>query len=204
MVNRHQFTMDVLVPKSAVKISPIHLLNFYPTVEVSYEHRILPSFTLQEEVGYVLNYGSDERGDFQNKRGVKLKLEGRYYFFGRTDKKKMYYVSGEVYGNFVNFDRSGRGPECFDIECQHAFIRDYTYVMKYREHGFSIKLGWFKYFGRVFFDLNSGWTIRSIKYREPSGIQNFQEDWEFFQIPNEDDRIALSPNFGARMGYRFR
>jgi hypothetical protein len=199
-------SMEALVPGKAIKVSPLHLFNFYPTIEISYEHRIAKRVTLQLEGGYVLDYGSYDT-DFIDKRGVKTKLEARYYFWARDERRKLYYMAAEGYWNAVNFDRKSSRIECFDNDCQSQFVRFYDYKMEYRESGFTLKVGFLKYFGAsdVFIDINSGWTIRNVQYREPEELASggFEDDSViFFEIPNENDRIAVSPNFGIRFGYR--
>lgn len=202
---RDSLTMTMLVPRQAIKFSPLHLINFYPTFELSFEQKVARQVTVQLEGGYVLNYSNDWNTEFMDKRGVKLKLEGRYYFFGRMDKQKLYYVSGEAYANIINFERNFSQQECFDLDCEHIFIRHEMATMGYREKGFTIKAGLMKYFGNFFFDFNSGWTVRDIEYRELTdfGIERNRE-WGIFDIPNEDKRIILAPNVGARLGFRFR
>lgn len=209
LVAQDSLTVDMLVPDKAIKISPLHLLNHYPTLEVSYEQKILGRITAQAEVGYVLDYDASDpynSTEFLNKRGIKGKLEARYYFWGRVDRKKMYYVSSEVYTNIINFDRQDQRQECFDLECNHLYRKDYTYKMEYREKGISFKAGFIRYLSDFFFDFNSGFTIRNIQYREPDWlVGEFNSDeWNFFDIPNERDRVALSPNFGIRLGYRLK
>jgi hypothetical protein len=196
--------MAMLVPQQAVKFSPLHLVNFYPTIEFSFEQKVAKQLTIQLEGGYVLDYGNDWSTDYLDKRGAKGKLETRYYFFGRTDKKKIYYVGAEGYANVINFDRVSSRQECFDLECEHMFIRTAPFKMEYREKGFTLKAGLMKYFGKFFFDFSGGWTLRDIHYREPFSFSEGFEDWNLFEIPNEEDRVALSPNFGVRFGYRFR
>jgi hypothetical protein len=201
---RDSLTMAMVVPHQAVKFSPLHLINFYPTFEFSYEQKIAPQVTVQLEAGYVLNYSNEWDEDFIDKRGVKLKLEGRYYFFGRTDKRKVYYVAGEVYSNIINFDRVRTTEECFDVNCGHIFRRTAEYKIEYREKGFSVKAGLIKRFGKFLFDLNSGLTLRDIEYREPPILAEQFSDWMFGEIPNERDRTTWSPNIGVRFGYGIR
>ncbi len=194
-----------VVPRNAIKFSPLHLLNFYPTIELSYERMIFRKTTLQLEGGYILNYRSGDP-DFQNKRGVKLKLEGRYYFFERTDRQKLYYASVEPYWNAVNFDRASSKIECFDADCNSVYRRHYRYKMEYREHGFSLKLGYVKYFSKFCFDISSGWTLRAVRYNAPFEDDDFgfeDDSLPFFDIPNETDRVTFSPAVGLRIGYRF-
>jgi hypothetical protein len=200
-------SVSMLVPDHAIKVSPLHLINFYPTFELSYEKSILPDVTLQAELGYVLDLGTEYKNqEFQNKRGVKMKLETRYYFWGRTDKRKLYYIAGEVYGNIINFDRGQSRVECYDLECNFEYRREYLYKMRYRENGFTVKAGLMKYlFRNFFFDINSGLTLRNIKYHRPAEFEfQFEDDWSFFNIPNENNRVVLSPNLGLRLGYRLK
>lgn len=198
-------TVTMLIPDKAIKISPLHLMNFYPTIEVSYEQKVLPAVTLQLELGYVLDYGDRRNGEFADMRGIKTKLEGRYYFWGRTDRMKMYYLSLEPYVNVINFDRLDSRRECFDLECNHVYTREYFYKMEYREQGVSIKAGLIRYYGpKFFFDINSGFTFRNIQYTEPDNLIREFDDWAFAEVPNEDDRVAISPSLGVRLGYRLK
>ena len=185
-----------LVPERAIKFSPFHLINFYPTIEISYEQRIRPRFTLQAETGYVLNYRYNTDDDFQNKRGIKAKLEARNYLSGPPDRRKLFYIATEIYLNAVNFDRQTGQVECFDLECNHRYFRRYNYKMKYREEGISFKVGFIRYWNQaLFLDLNTGVTVRNVQYKEPIVVREFRGDvvWGGPDIPNEDDRVTVSP-----------
>jgi hypothetical protein len=189
-----------LAPSQVIKFSPLHLMNFYPTIELSYEHRLADRFTLQGEFGYVLDYENDTNKEFQDKRGFKAKIEPRYYL-GYSEKHMSFYTSAELYLNRINFDRETYVNGCIDQWCDFAFVQRTDYEMKYREHGVSLKLGWIIHIHRFLIDLNSGWTVRVIEY---SGQQeNFDDMIEFFDFgPDETDRTQLSPNLGIRFGYR--
>jgi hypothetical protein len=194
------------VPGSAIKVSPLHLINFYPTVQVSYEQRIFPRFTLQAEGGYVMDYGNDEES-FQNRRGMKLKLEGRYYLGSVSTRANIHYVSMESYMNMVDFDRYGIVEECFDEGCNHPYVRRFPYKMEYMERGISLKAGVIWYVSsRFFVDGNGGLTLRNIDYHKPPlpARIGHKDDWSLIEIPNETDRLAVSPNMGVRIGYRFK
>jgi hypothetical protein len=189
-----------LAPSKVIKFSPLHLLNFYPTIELSYEHRLADRFTLQGEFGYVLDYDSNTDDEYQDKRGFKAKLEPRYYL-AYSEQHMNFYTSAEVYLNRINFDRATIMTGCIDLACDFQFAQKTHFEMKYREHGVSVKLGWIIHMHRFMLDLNSGWTIRSIDYSgQPD---NFIEEEEMIDFgPNEADRIELSPNIGIRFGYR--
>lgn len=194
------------VPGSAIKVSPLHLINFYPTIEISFEQRIFPRLTLQAEGGYVLDY-NDEEESFQNRRGMKLKLEGRFYLGRLRNEENIHYVSVESYMNRVDFDRYGIVEECFDEGCNHPYVRRFPYKMEYRERGISLKTGVIWYVSpRFFVDGNAGLTLRNIDYNKPPlpARVGHKDDWSLIKIPNETDRLAVSPNMGMRMGYRFR
>jgi hypothetical protein len=203
---QEELTVDMLVPDKAIKVSPLHLINFYPTFQVAYEQKILDRITAQLDVGVVVRYNTNQNAEFKDKRGIKGKLEARYYFWGRTDKRKLYYVSAEGYMNVIDFDRQDTRTECYDVECTNLFRRTYDYKVEYREQGFSVKAGMLKYFSRrIMFDINSGFTLRFVNYRKPNLIPEFNEDTMFFlDIPNERKRVAFSPNLGVRFGYRLK
>ena len=194
------------VPVHAIKFSPFHLLNFYPTIEFSYEQKIFPRVTLQAEGGYVLDYPDSEGELYQNKRGVKLKLEGRYYP-GSVRRDKISYLAIEPYVNAVDFDRYGAVEECFDADCRRPYTRQIVFTMKYREKGATLKVGMLWYVASDFFlDVSIGGTLRDVVYEEPSlpNEVGYNREAQFFQIPDEDDRVVGSPYMGLRFGYRFR
>jgi hypothetical protein len=193
------------VPKNAIKFSPLHLINFYPTIELSYERRIKNEITMQAELGYVLNNPENSNTQYRDERGVKIKLEPRYYF-SKAKKSIVLYGAAEVYANIINFDRVRYKTECFDGDCMSQYRERVAYKVRYREEGFSVKCGFVKYVGNFFIDFNTGWTTRFIKYHEPDfGItQSTDDNLSFLSFtPNERNRIGLSPAVGARLGYRF-
>lgn len=200
---------DALVPDQAIKVSPLHLLNFYPTIEVSFEQRIFPRITTQLEAGYVLNYDSDNREHFQNKQGVKLKLEGRYYLKRGNGENKIVYLAAEPYLNAIDFVWRTVVEDCFDAGCTTRFTRQYKEPGKYREQGVSIKIGTLWYLDanfRTFVDFNLGMTVRNIQYDLPPKHTGFHVDdgSSYVWGPDKDDRTALSPSAGLRLGYRFK
>ena len=196
-----------LIPRHAVKISPLHLLNFYPTIQLAYEIKVAKRFSLQLEGGYVLNYNLNENPEYQDKRGAKAKVELHYYMLPSKRANLIFYGAAEVYWNAVDFDRLTSQAECFDINCNHAYTREYTNTVTYREPGVGLKLGFMKYFDDFFMDINSGWGVRFINYTDPSrptGLINDVNEWGMISIPNESDRVTLSPIVGIRFGYRIR
>lgn len=199
------FTDDMLIPEHAVKVSPLHLFNFYPTFQISYETQVGRSTTIQVEGGYVMEYGA--RDDYRNRRGLKARLEGRYYLERVRGKNKLFYVAGELHGNFVNFERRDWIVDCFDVECNNPFTQERQYKVRYREQGFTTKFGLLRYFGqdaRVFLDLSVGATVRNIRYHKPVPVGNSFGGFFFSVAPNEENRFAGRPYVGARLGYRLR
>ncbi len=199
-----------LVPSHAFKFSPFHLINFYPTLEFSYEKKLTKVFTAQVEYGYILDYPGNNDESYKDKRGYKMKVELRRYFAPVVYRNLVFYGAAEFYWNDVDFDRLFSQQECFGLDCDHAIIRYSYYPVRYNEQGFSLKFGLVKYFFTNFFmDVNSGWSMRFIDYDAfmPNGVPAFPEgDVEdfMFDIPNEEDRVVPSPVLGIRIGYRFR
>jgi len=200
-----QDSLYSLIPSHALKISPFHLFGFYPTLQLAYEAKISKRLSFQLEGGYVLNYQANDT-QYQDKRGGKGKVELHYYTLPSQRARLIYYGAVELYYNAVNFDRLTSQQECFDIECNHTFTRQYNYKLMYREPGVGLKVGFIKYFSDIFMDINSGWALRFITYTDTFPGNDFVNDnvaWAF-PIPNEDDRTTLSPIVGIRLGYRLR
>ncbi|HYC84177.1 MAG TPA: hypothetical protein VEB86_03100 [Chryseosolibacter sp.] len=188
------------IPVHAIKFSPFHLIGFYPTALLGYEHGVAPNMSVQADVGYVFPYENFDE-EFRNKRGVKLKLDARFYI----EETKASYVAPEVYLNAVNFDRQDSRQECYDLECQILYRRTYYYKVRYREHGVGVKYGFVRYFGNFLVDLNLGFAIRFVEYKKPALTRQFNEqEMEWFAIPNERRRTGLMPLMGFRLGYRLQ
>lgn len=192
---------DKRIRSHAIKWSPYHLINFYPTIQVAYEYQWHPQFSLQADVGYVVKYQFVKypfRNDrFIDKRGIKLKTEFRYYLNEHTGGDNSY-LSVEPYQNIINFDRRVTRTECFDLECTILYSKQYLYKVRYRETGISIKYGLIERVGRFFLDINFGLCLRNVNYKKP-GFD--QQRW--FPIPNEEKRLVIGPVVGIRLGYRF-
>lgn len=199
-----EYPTEALVPDIAVRFSPAHLINFYPTVQFAFERRIGKKLTAQIDLGYVFQ-NKLETDDFGNMEGYKVKVEPRYYIIGGgKNRKRILYGALELYRNSVNFDRKDWRQECMDPECNIQYTRRYHYAVTYRENGFSLKCGIMRYIHNFFIDVNSGWGIRFIDYDHPALTPEFFADALFLDIPNETDRVALTPVLGIRLGYRFR
>jgi Protein of unknown function (DUF3575) len=195
-----------LIPRHTVKFSPNHLINFYPTIQFAYEVRIKSRFSVQLDGGYVLNFNVNNNTEYQNKRGIKAKVEMRYYFFPSERSTLVYYGAVELYRNVINFDRQLTTQECFDLACNHTYSRQRDYTVNYRETGFGLKIGFTKYFHRFLIDLNSGWIVGFPRYADPyadAGFDDVITGWTPFII-DETQRVTFLPVLGVRFGYRIQ
>lgn len=193
-----------VIATHAVKTSPLHLANFYPTIQIAYEFKVGQRTTFQADLGYVLPWHGND-AEFKDKRGFKVKLEPRYYLLANAKNNLSLYLAAEAYLNYVNFDREDVVEECFDLDCQHTYSRRYFYRVRYREPGFGVKFGFQKYFSDFLIDINTGWAIRFVSYHKPGAAPSFAEDEvEWFEVPNEKNRTALMPLIGMRVGYRIK
>jgi hypothetical protein len=191
-------------PEHAIKWSPIHLLGFYPTLQLAYEASAGKKLSVQGDVGYVINYQGDTDTEYMHKRGVKLKAELRYYFESLPGSRDGFYASIEPYVTSINFDRSITISECFDPNCQNSYLRNSSYKVEYRETGFSGKGGYVIYFDNdILLDISIGWSWRVVNYDQPENVRPTTSGFNFFG-PNEEDRIVLSPLLGVRVGYRLK
>lgn len=203
-------TGTTAVPRHAVRISPLHLANFYPTIQTGYETRLYGKLTGYLEGGYVVDISQNETGEYANMRGFKLKIEPRYYFFESVNDRVTFYGALELYGNRVDFDRNETVIECYDEGCVHQYRRQRSYVVKYREKGFVLKWGMMLYIKRFFFDLNAGMGVRGIDYikpeivQQPEAVDDMLGFSEFAFQPIEEKRTVPGLALGMRLGYRIR
>ena len=209
IIPRYGLSQDSLLNKSkpnivstkAIKFSPFHLINFYPSVQFAFEKGLTSTSSIQIDLGYVFNYGnvSDE---FIDKRGIKAKLEYRHFLL-KSSGKNLTYISVEPYLNAVNFDRNETIVNCFDLDCTMQFSQRSKYLVRYRETGLSGKFGFIAHVSdRIIVDINYGLMIRIVDYKKENQVDEIQ--WNgFFQIPNENKRIGIGPVLGLRVGYKF-
>jgi hypothetical protein len=205
-VREERISDDNITPRHAVKFSPLHLIGFYPTIQLGYEFRISGPFTMQLEGGYVYDLYDDT---YRDKRGFKAKVEPRLHFFQNARRTLSLYAAMELYYNHVDFDRDKTITLCFDEDCQDQYNQTFHYTTKYREHGLVFKFGFQKMWDRFIMDINTGLGIRNINYDEPELPQGaFDEDdlveWGSFDIPRIEDRTIPAPFMGFRIGYMIR
>lgn len=187
------------------KVSPLHLLNFYPSFLIGYEYGFSPNQSVQIDAGPVLDFESYNQ-EFQRKRGFKLKTEYRYYLDIENLSGNGHYIALEGYWNFVNFNRDVTQTECFDLACQNLFTRDYSFLVKYRETGIALKFGIVRVTDKIIYDWFFGLRLRFVDYKKPNlppSVENF-EDGFFLEIPNETPRTTFGITAGLKLGYKPR
>jgi hypothetical protein len=186
-------------PRAIVKFSPLHMVGFYPTVQVAVEYRVARRVSLQTDVGVALNY-SNQNADFLDRRGIKFKQDIRYYLSAVDESSNAHYLSFEYYGNFINFDRDTWGLGCFDLDCLNQFRQRYFFTVRYREQGVGLRYGLHYFQGRFDVDFGFGFLLRVVRYHKPV-VPGEPIDVGFIQIPNENNRTVVRPTIGFRVGY---
>jgi hypothetical protein len=171
----------VNVPRHAIKFSPLHALNLeVGSIQLAYEYRFSPKFSVQLEGGYVFgdvwwSYASADA------TGYKLKEDFRWYFTNKevtkTTGRKIYkglYLSMELHQNRMKFVSDG-----YEL---------------YRQNGMGLKTGFVRYSAWGFmFDVNAGFSLARTNI-EPLGIplNNYQ--------PGRNGYVVLLPIVGVRVG----
>ncbi len=186
--------------RNTLKLSPLHGFDFYPSFQVAYERRLTKRFSMQTDVGFVIERSTNNLR-YQNIHGFKLNVEGRFYFIKAT------YIGMEAYTTAVDFDRQATVNGCFDLDCQMQYSRTYNFGVKYRESGFSWKVGHnIGLFERdhLILDVSYGLDLRFINYIKP--IDDTSSSGFFWVSVTKDERKRreVSPAVGFRLGYRFR
>src|SRR5688572_6403800 len=95
---------ETFVPALTVKFSPLHLINFYPTIQLAVERKIKGKLSGQVDLGYIVRSQPDNSA-FSNMRGYKAKAEARQYIIEGRDRNRVLYGALELYRNAVDFDR---------------------------------------------------------------------------------------------------
>lgn len=201
---------EIKAPTLAVKWSPVHLMYFYPSVQIALEHRIYKDLSIQYDLGYVIGYSYNDSEEYSNRRGLRFIGELRYYV--PHPPKVPFYVAAEYYYNKINFDRSEvAGYDCGDGDC--SYFEYIQYKVENRHEGVGLKFGLLLYPGwnknkSVFFDLNAGAAFRNITYEnigKPSGdnIEFFDNDDSTPFSPSEQNGTRIRLIIGIRIGYRF-
>lgn len=198
-------------PVMAVKWSSLHLIYFYPSLQVAFEHKVAKNITLQYDLGLVFNPPDNLNESYRKRRGFRGIAELRYYL--PSPPKVPFYAAGEFYSSRINFDRSYTlGFDCLDGEC--LYFRYDTYKVRNKQQGIGLKYGillfpgWNKH-RSFFFDFNAGVAFRSIRYHEvgkprESNITFFGNEKNAISFsPDEDDRREFRPILGIRLGYSF-
>lgn len=194
--------------KHAIKINLLQPFSYYSTVPLAYEMRVAKDLSLTLEAGYVYNSLATARTN--NKRGVKLRTELRWYPDNLSYTERTHdYLSVEPYGNMVNFDRRQTVSECLDAECQYRYSRTYDKVVRYRESGIGFKWGHIGYGKNFLYDVNLGLRLRRVRYYNtiPSTSFDDVEDFDFFSTfvdRREKNRYALGLVMGFSFGWRIK
>jgi hypothetical protein len=199
-------------PRLAVKWSPLHLIYFYPSIQVGIEHKLFQNITLQYDLGLVVDFGVTSNDDFTNSHGFRGIGELRYYI--PSPPKIPFYIAGEFYYSNIRFDRSNViGYDCFDGDC--LYYEQIDYSVNHDHQGVGLKYGILLFPGwnrnrSFFFDLNIGIAYRSISYNDPGkpiapNIIYFEDEGDDFLSfrPDEENRREFRPVLGFRLGYSF-
>lgn len=201
---------DLAIPRHAIKFSPGHLLvNYHPTVQFSYEHRIARQWTLQGEYGKIVNIPGTYRGDRireawdNDRKGYKTKLEARYYGYVTRSGRFTWYVAGELYYNKINYQKQMVMYEYLDEYNEVLYEKTYRQRVHHEEKGINGKFGFLWNIGPVLVDVNAGVGARFIHYSKILPI--FDEDRDDFLefTPDETSRDQPGLALGVRIGYRF-
>jgi hypothetical protein len=201
---------ELAVPRHAIKFSPGHLIvNYRPTVEFAYEHRIARQWTLQAEYGRIVNISNTNNEDRiddaweSDRRGYKAKFEGRYYITANRSGHFTIYTAGELYYNNINYLKQMVTREYYDDAYDALYEKTHRQRVYHEEKGLSGKFGFLVNMGPVVLDINAGLCYRSIHYSKLLPV--FEEDEDDFLDFNPDEHSREEPGLilGVRLGYRF-
>jgi hypothetical protein len=198
-------------PALAIKWSPLHMIYFYPSFQVSLEHRILKRLNAQYDVGLIMDYPDGDSEDFSNKEGYRFIGELRYYV--PSPPKVPLYVAAEVHHSKINFSRAEVvGYGCEFGNCDYFEYADYK--IETINQGVGLKFGVLLFPGwnknrSFFFDVNAGGAYRDISYQsigkpiQSTGTVFYDNEEDHPFAPSEQSRSQFRLVLGVRLCYRF-
>lgn len=198
-------------PALAIKWSPLHMIYFYPSAQLSVEHRILKRLNAQYDAGLIMDYPNSDSEDFSDKQGYRFIGELRYYV--PSPPKVPLYVAAEVYHSKINFNRAqvvGKGCEFGDCD----YFEYVDYKVETVNQGIGIKFGVLLFPGwnknrSFFFDINAGGAFRDISYEsvdkpaQSVGTVFYDNDEDHLFSPSEQTRSQFRLVLGVRLCYKF-
>lgn len=197
-------TNDQNKPQHLISVSPLHMLNRFPTVFLHYERSLTASLNLNLGGGVIVDLEDNETNngeqDFLNKRGFKLNSELKHYF--ESSGSGLFYISLLAEYFNIKFDRA----RTFGFNCADGFSCAYFQYDEYevtRQHyrvggkgGFMTNLG-----GGVMLEVGLG-IVMDVKQYDTSGrIDNFDIQYGDTRLREEGRVARVLPIPHFRLGY---
>jgi len=212
VIAQSQLPDRTYIPKLAVKYSPLHMIYFYPSIQVAVEHRLYRNLTIQYDAGIVFNYNeNNSSADYQNRRGYRLIGELRYYL--PFTRKVPFYLAAEGYYHNITFHRNAVLGYYSDNDKSYTYYQYIQHTVRTEQSGGGLKFGMLLYpawnrNSRFFFDINGGLAIRNITYTNenlpPGNYAYFYDDDFNIFAPDENNHTELRPVLGIRIGYKIK
>ncbi|HNP17735.1 MAG TPA: hypothetical protein PKL31_04800 [Fulvivirga sp.] len=193
-----------LKPRRILKVNPLYLLNRFPTIQLTYENHLSPKSNISIGAGYIMNmYDDSYNTDFNDRSGVKLNTDFRYYF--EESKRVIFFMGVGVDYFYIKFNRSRTfGFNCMDDFSCLYFQYD-TYNVIRQDWRINVKSGMIVNLGaKIYFETGFGLAISFQDYRTSGKIKGFDIQYGNNTLKEDGKRELYLPLPILQFGYRFR
>ncbi len=193
-------------PKRLVSVSPLNLMNRFPTVFLHYETHLVGNMNVSMGGGVVVNLEDDAEGfdrNFLNRRGFKLNNEYKYYFEGSEDILISVSLMFEYFN--VKFDRARTfGFDCSNSrDCSYYQFREYAVTRQ--QYRVGAKSSILTKVGKRFIaeaGLGVVWDVRN--YSHSGRLEGFDVQFGDTRLQEEGSDVNILPIPHLKFGYLIR
>ena len=194
------------IPKLAIKWSPLHLINTFPTVQIDAEAKIAEHWSFQAGGSPVIYFDDDRQNSTSfNRRGFKLKSEVRYYLTKQLNTKATIFYTGLgfdynnlLYNSIRNYYFEC-GPDCYYRERRSIENKKKIYSLTHRLGLQTYMTDW------LLFDVNLGWGARWGYYEGDAPIgASWSEDSDVWFSDFDSDFVETRPAIGIGVKFSVR
>lgn len=199
-------TNILAVPKHLISVSPLHMLNRFPTIFIHYETNLKNNWNVSFGAGVVLDLEDEStsyRQDFLYRRGFKLNNEYKYYFY--EDRNTLFSFIGFFEYFNIQFDRA----RTFGFDCTNDFSCSYFQYNEYevtREHlRFGMKGAVLVKFDKRFaMEFGMGLVLDVRNYSTSGRLENFDVQFGDTSLLEDGSETLILPIPHLKFGYLLR
>jgi len=185
-----------------IKMSPVHLVGHFPTVQFGLEQRLTEKIALQCDLGLAINYDNLFQKRDVDMHGYKTKIQLRRYISTHAVNWR-FFIAPEFWYNHIDYNAT-RIYQVHD-ESQLDYLQYLKSPARYRERSVALNMGAVFTSGRFVIDFQGGIATRFIQNKIVSPGSDYEvqtSDKKNLDIFHEATSLnTILPTFDIRLGY---